>query len=235
MRPTRRPSLLVLAGGAAVRPVPALAHGTPILLADIVPGAGSSSLDDFARKGTTLFFQADAGAGEGLWKTDGTGPGTTFVKDVSAGADQYPDETTVAGGLVCFVGSNATTGTELWKSDGTTAGTKLVEDINPGGSANPAELTSFLGALLFRADDGTDGSELWRSDGTSGGTTQVKDIRPGVSPSSPASLTRVGSRCSSRRATARTARSCGGSTAPRPGRGSSRTSGRAPRRRGRPS
>src|SRR3954453_17872270 len=70
------------------------ARGTT-LLADIVPGTGSSfrelgglftkNMTTAAVVGDTLFFAASTADGTELWKTDGTEAGTVMVKDIWPG------------------------------------------------------------------------------------------------------------------------------------------------------
>src|SRR5215469_2989897 len=86
-----------------------LPSGTPQLLADINPGAGSSNPSQFVVIGSEAYFVANDGThGNELWKTDGTAAGTVTVADLDAS-----DLTNVNGEL--FFASNG----ELWKSDGT--------------------------------------------------------------------------------------------------------------------
>src|SRR5262245_16176327 len=70
-----------------------------------------------------------------------------------------------------------------------------LRDMNttPVGS-NPEGIIELGGVGYFSATGRGLGAELWRSDGTPAGTALVLDINPGAGPSSPSSLTRVGSR-----------------------------------------
>ncbi|HEX4495532.1 MAG TPA: ELWxxDGT repeat protein [Thermoanaerobaculia bacterium] len=134
----------------------------------------------------------DGGGCQGLWRTDGTRPGTQLIK---------PDLFSVQGqgvqnGRLLFSASDSLsaftgTGIEPWISDGTLAGTRQVADINqqvfyfPTGDLPPVPGSSSPGppawtgsAFLFAADDGLTGRELWASDGTAAGTRQVLDIHP---------------------------------------------------------
>ena len=176
------------------------------LLKDIAPGPQGSDpgsmaiMEGAGFKG--VLFTADDGAmagsgyGEELWRSDGTGPGTTLVKDINPGpAGSQPGELRAvrhAGLQAVFFGARDGEnghGYELWRSDGTAGGTVLVRDINPGtADSNPCHLAAvsnphFVG-VLFCADDGGHGPELWKSDGTAGGTAMVKDINPGPQGSS---------------------------------------------------
>jgi ELWxxDGT repeat protein len=136
--------------------------------------------------GDTLFFAADDGILNGVWKTDGTEAGTVFF-----GALGFK-ETLLINDTLFVQGYDSTHGEELWKTDGTEAGTVLVKDIYPGSdSSNPDSFTLVGDTLFFVADDGTHGVELWRTDGTEAGTALVKDIFPGADASTPLGFTLV--------------------------------------------
>ena len=142
-----------------------------------------------------IFFIANDGTnGYGLWKSDGTGAGTTMVKDINP--SQFPpyslnDEIINFHGTIFFAEDNGISGRELWKSDGTEAGTILVKDTNPGSAvSNPHNFTAVGGTLFFIAYDSTNGLALWKSDGTEDGTAMVKIINPSMYPS-PDKLTDV--------------------------------------------
>ncbi len=140
------------------------------------PYAGTTYI---ANAGSTVYLtQEDTTSGSELWKSDGTGGGTTLVKDIRAGAlSSAPSQLTMVGANLFFVANDGASGAELWKSNGTAAGTVLVKDINPGGgSSNATALVNVNGTLFFAANDGTNGTELWKSDGTTAGTVLVKDI-----------------------------------------------------------
>ena len=165
---------------------------TPMMVADVEVGAGSSSASQFVEVGTTTFFVADdAIRGMELWKTDGTKSGTVLVKDIYPGGhSSSPNHLTNVDGVLYFTADDGEHGVELWKSDGTAAGTVLVKDLDTGtthdwwlgdlpNSSDPQNLTVVGGTLFFTASDGENGVELWKSDGTAAGTVLVKDIRPG--------------------------------------------------------
>lgn len=160
---------------------------TATLVKDIKTTLGSSygphCLTDV---GGTLFFSEDDGIhGEELWKSDGTTPGTQFVKDINPGTASFNQtgadaSFTNVNGLLYFIADDGVHGRELWRSDGTEGGTYLVKDITPGANTiGPTNLVSFNGKLYFEAYDGVHGDELWTSDGTDAGTFLLKDICPG--------------------------------------------------------
>ncbi len=152
--------------------------------------------------GLTYFVASDGVSGLELWRTDGTTPGTTLVKDIcpdtcsafSISQDPENPQLHVVNGRLVFVAADGIHGRELWTSDGTEAGTQLVKDIHPG----PLDSTFGVGmtvagnAVFFRADDGEHGWELWRSDATEAGTTLVADVNPGTADSFPDQVTPVG-------------------------------------------
>lgn len=148
--------------------------------------------------GGLLYFIADNGTdGVELWKSNGTGAGTTMVEDINPAGDSSPQMFTIMGGFLYFVADDGTHGFELWRTDGTT--TEMVKDVNPGppgmdgGSGFYGKVFAVLNGLLyFAADNGTVGAELWSTNGTEAGTTLVADINPGADGSYPDELTASG-------------------------------------------
>ncbi|MGB3756385.1 MAG: ELWxxDGT repeat protein [Rivularia sp. (in: cyanobacteria)] len=134
-----------------------------VLVKDIIPGSGSSNLDNLTNVNGTLFFTVNDGSnGTELWKSDGTESGTSLVKDINPAGNSNPANLTNIDDVLYFTAEDGSNGRELWKSDGTAKGTVLVGDINPGSaSSSPGDLTIFNGELYFNADDGVNGRELW--------------------------------------------------------------------------
>ncbi|MCE9566400.1 MAG: hyalin [Planctomycetes bacterium] len=167
------------------------------LLADIVPGSGSSDPRFLTNVNSEIFFTTN---NDQLWKSDGTTIGTVLVKDINPSGSSALRYLANVNGTLFLSADDGTHGQELWKSDGTAAGTVLVKDINPGSaSASPgngaspivgSRLENVNGTLFFTADDGTHGVELWKSDGTAAGTVLVDDINP-TGDSNPSSLANV--------------------------------------------
>ncbi|HXU34317.1 MAG TPA: ELWxxDGT repeat protein [Thermoanaerobaculia bacterium] len=153
-------------------------------VADLVPGPGSSTPRNLVAVGDGIYFFAADGAGEGLYKSDGTQAGTVRVSDL-AGVSQAR-ELTVARGSLFFVAFRPSTGTELWVSRGTAASTREVTDLRPGPRGSlPQNLKAVGARVVFAAEDGTSGLEPWSSDGTAEGTLRWGDIAPGSAASSP--------------------------------------------------
>ncbi len=155
------------------------------MVADINPGSQSSDPDNLTEVGGTLYFSASDGTtaadhGTELWKSDGTGPGTSMVADINPGnADSDPENLTDVNGTLYFSADDGTHGKELWKSDGSAADTVMVMDIYPGTEgSDPLFFNNYDGTLIFVADDGVHGYEPWMSDGTAGGTSLMVDINP---------------------------------------------------------
>jgi ELWxxDGT repeat protein len=158
------------------------------LVKDINPGPwnqfdenhGGSRPQYLANVAGTLFFDATDGIRTGIWTSDGTAAGTTFLQQY------FGREFTDVSGTALYAGGADSSGIELWKSDGTAAGTTLVKDINPGpAESQPRFLANIHGTLFFNARGGMNGLELWKSDGTAAGTALVKDINPGAASSFP--------------------------------------------------
>jgi ELWxxDGT repeat protein len=167
--------------------------GTPagtLLLADIRPGAASSSPDQLTpARGNILFTANDGVVGLQPWISDGTAGGTVRLRDIPIAQNTAGSNPTgffpLAGGAL-FTADDGQTGRELWFTDGTPAGTRQVADIAPGAaSSNPSWFVSLGTQVLFNADDGVTGRELWRTDGTTQGTRRVADINPGAAHGDP--------------------------------------------------
>lgn len=151
--------------------------------------------------GSRVYFVGDDGVTGGeLWASDGTGAGTTLVRDLKPGASgSIPTSITALGtSAVLFAADDGLVGSEVFRSDGTAANTTLVIDLDPPPtpstqSSFPREMTELRGLTYFTADDGLHGREAFRSDGTAAGTFLLADISPGSSHSLPSSFTTVGS------------------------------------------
>lgn len=158
--------------------------GPITLMRDINAVPGGSAINNFVASGSNYYYVYNFG----LYRTNGTAAGTTFINSVNTSANQT---VAVIGGTVCFVQSDGTAGTELWSYNGSTSA--RLADINPGfSSSSPGNLTVVGSTLFFTATTAANGTELWKSDGTAGGTVLVKDIFSGTSNSSITGLTNVG-------------------------------------------
>jgi ELWxxDGT repeat protein len=141
-----------------------------------------------------LYFVAAHGAGEGLFRSDGTSAGTVLVDDLTLdGQPTFASMLTATDRSLFFVAFNETTGSELWVSHGSAASTHLVVDLRPGPlGSSPQNLAAVAGVLVFGADDGVSGLEPWRSDGTVAGTFRLGDIAAGAASSNPGPFSVVG-------------------------------------------
>jgi ELWxxDGT repeat protein len=133
------------------------AHGTELwmtdgypdgtgLLADIFPGAFSSSPAQLTRVGNTIYFTAMSGpTGRELFRTDGTAAGTTLAADVAPGPDSSsPGAITEIGGLAYFAAYHPGIGREpLALPLG-----PCVADFTDDDSVNSQDFFAFLGAFF---------------------------------------------------------------------------------------
>jgi ELWxxDGT repeat protein len=134
-----------------------------------------------AAAGRLYFWANDAIHGMELWTSDGTGAGTTFLKDTSPGlGDGRPlgsakpsadGEFFEFGGRVYFAQGPRPGGGEFWTSDGTPEGTAPFAP--PTALGRPWDAAVMGGHLYFLAL-GPGASALWKSDGTAEGTVALK-------------------------------------------------------------
>lgn len=167
------------------------------LVCDINPGDGDGVRgelhdgDFFGHLGSTLFFPANDGSGNGieLWKTNGTATGTVLVKDINLSGDSQPNGFIGAAGLLFFVADDGS-GQKLWRTDGTEEGT-FSSDILASAYDKNTYMAAYGGMIYFQGSDTTNGSELWYWNGQAGQTGMVADINPSGS-STPDHLRVVG-------------------------------------------
>ena len=155
------------------------AAGT-VMVKDLIPGPGSASgevLGSLATIGGTLYFgfllPPDPQT-QGLYRSDGTDAGTTWVRQII----QLRSLTNINGTLYfAGAGDDPTFKIGLWRSDGTEPGTHVVKE-----GLVPTEITGINGTIYLAVADGAL-TGLWRSDGTEAGTEMVKAI---IDPAGPA-------------------------------------------------
>jgi ELWxxDGT repeat protein len=114
----------------------------------------------------TVFFSADDGTtGKELWKSDGTGGGTTLVKDINPNGSSDPDNFVTVGNKTYFVADDGVHGRELWVTDGTAAGTTIASDIFPGFQSSSPDHLTVSGTMIWFTAWGQDCiRQLWYYD-----------------------------------------------------------------------
>ena len=134
------------------------------LVADLVPGSGSSQPHSLAAFRDGVLFSAQTAAnGRELWFSDGTAQGTVLVADLVPGPGSASPAEIVAVGSrrAVFSADDGVAGRELWITDGSSAGTSLLGDLNANGDSDPLDMTLSGGRIVFTADDGVHGREPW--------------------------------------------------------------------------
>jgi ELWxxDGT repeat protein len=161
------------AAGAELWSTDGTSSGTA-MVADIIPGTGSSSPSGLkVVNGILLFTARDVNHGIELWTSDGTAAGTHLFMDINPGPNSSQPATRVLyRNQMLFSADDGTNGRELWTTDGTVAGTHMVKDISPGSaSSSPNYLNTLNDSVYFLAAGG-----LWKTDGTDAGTVKVASV-----------------------------------------------------------
>lgn len=143
---------------------------TPQLLKDLNP-QGASYPHDFVALSNGLYFIANTGNGDGLFRTNGTSAGTTLVRQLNNRVDWLVEH---EGVLYFSHYERILPKYFLWRSDGTLAGTYSIAGFDQA-IQSP---TSWLGKLFF-----FEGGTLWVSDGTTHGNQPLKtwtSVNPGL-------------------------------------------------------
>lgn len=175
-----------------------------VMVDDIYPGSAGSDPSDLTVLGDELFFTAvDGRHGRELWKSDGTAPGTTMVRNLAPDSPDQIQGSSIsslvpAGSRLFFVADPcprraspcpygpAPLGKQIFVTDGTASGTHMVRRITaPGSVVADTSTMAWLpgssqgtGILLFVVNAGRHTDQLWRTNGTAAGTFQIKDINP---------------------------------------------------------
>jgi ELWxxDGT repeat protein len=157
--------LLGLCVVLALSTLPALSTPVAYMVKDI-NNVSTDSLDGLEPNGHvngTIYFMANDGTGNNLWKSDGTPAGTEAVTTFTGLTSGIAYMTNVEG-IIFFSIQDSTNG-GLWRSDGTGAGTSRVY---PFTSDAPMMLTAVGSKVYFVGPGG-----LWVSDGTEENTKLV--------------------------------------------------------------
>ncbi|MBM0744200.1 tandem-95 repeat protein [Phormidium sp. CLA17] len=164
------------------------------LVANISPGATSSSPTNLAAAGNLLYFAADDGTtGIELWQSDGTSTATRSVTDINpGGSSSSPSGFTAVGNTIYFTAINSSTGRELWKTDLAGTSATLVNDLRSGvATSNPTNLVNFNNTLFFQANDGS-GSAIFQIDSSGNPVKLVSSPSYSSLSTIPGNLTVVG-------------------------------------------
>lgn len=135
------------------------------LVADLAPGAQSSSPREVAILGTRLVFVADGPEwATGLYITDGSAAGTSLL------LAQGVRSVTSSGGKVFFV-SDKNGADQMWVTDGTPAGTFVPREFE--GTYGVGPVARYLNGVVFTQHFGPSGPIICFSDGTAAGTRTI--------------------------------------------------------------
>ena len=157
-----------------------------VLVKDINPGPSSSVPQHGVDVNGELYFSADDGThGFEVWKSDGTGGGTSLLKDINLtpNAAGEPFDLTNVNGTLYFVEDLAQLGLghdfKLFRSNGTAAGTAAIADLQLQPQGNLAfydpQLTTAGGALYFY-----DGDTVYKTDPSTTAIAPASNASAGV-------------------------------------------------------
>jgi MYXO-CTERM domain-containing protein len=141
----------------------------------------------------TLYFSADdTGAGERLWRSDGTSAGTILVGG-SATSLQYPTYLTRLGGVL-LVAANEPEGTRaLWSVGTGTQAPRRLASVDLWREEPDLRIATGDGLAYF-VQWSFEGDALWKTDGTPEGTVLLRRAARGPAEWHPRLLVAVGTR-----------------------------------------
>jgi ELWxxDGT repeat protein len=169
------------------------------LVEDLYPGKdesqpgrpGSSSPRRLIRAGDAIYFVAQQGSTQHLWRSTGEAGATSVF---SAPLSSFLFSLTAAGPDLFFLVDEGHGEASLWWT-----GNGPARRLRHFPGQYPHDLVAVGRRIFFSAGKGDaglagdmDGEELWMSDGSVAGTVKVKDIRPGAPSSSPSALAVMG-------------------------------------------
>lgn len=175
--------------GQPAQPAIASTTGTgPSTIAVSLPSLPVAAIPDWLTPigANSILFDYGPDSSETLWRSDGTGSGTSPVPFFNQTAKSSPRNfLSINGRDLFFVADDGIHGLEPWYWT-PESGAVLLADI-AAGQASSSEFTvpryARIGSsdlIFFRAWSSQTGDELWVTDGTPLGTRLVRDIRPGV-------------------------------------------------------
>ncbi len=121
--------------------------------------------DEIVAMGGAIYFaETDTRDGRELWRSDGTGAGTTMVKDIEpiAGHGSSPAGLVVLRSSLYFSASGMFTLPTLWRTDGTESGTSPVLAIDGSVLTAPDCTAAVNGSVYLQAIDPAGARWLWR-------------------------------------------------------------------------
>lgn len=140
-------------------------------LTELTPGAGPANIEMMGEVAGRALFRMQNSAEGHLWATDGTGGGTTMLRndlEVTDGEDR-----TTFQGILYFPGRDLSGRIEVWRSDGTAAGTVRALDLSASGSTAVFFVEATPTTLFFNNCVQGAGCALYASDGTVAGTRHL--------------------------------------------------------------
>ncbi len=156
-----------------------------------IENGGPSGMGRYVRFGGSIYFGADGDAGQDvrrrLYRTDGTGAGTTIAWDQGFGSSGTPIPQII--GLITgtmsdkiILGYNTAFASGIHAHEPATGATTQLLPSMWSESVTFTNIDSALadGVLYFGSAAATSTDyELWRTDGTAEGTFRVRDVAPG--------------------------------------------------------
>ncbi|MCR5862371.1 T9SS type A sorting domain-containing protein [Flavobacterium sp. J372] len=135
-----------------------------------------SSMKQYAVYNNMLYFIANDGTGDAIWRTDGTANGTIMVMPVTS-STIIMGATTTKMFFISKVGQYSQGPDTIWSTDGTQAGTTLLKTylIN----VNKFDISAVMNdEIYYNAWEDEIGMGLAKSDGTVQGTVFIKPSHP---------------------------------------------------------